>query len=209
MRRKIDRACEGTVKPGQELVAAGFAGRAGAALIAKAREEELTEHFSRLYVESIYNYKEVPADRNLEQWRPLGATEREMAGEGGILAALWNLLCAYGVGGNFTLRQIPVTQETIEICEYYNLNPYRLYSENCVILVTDNGGRLVKELEKEGICAAVIGSVLSGVKIEIQTAEGTAYLERPSGDEIEKVKRRQKKIYEREDFSGNGEEQQN
>ena len=175
------------MKPGQDMVAAGFAGMAGTLAIVKEKREELERYFSSSYIESIYNGKEAESYRNLEQWKEFGATECEPAGEGGILTALWNLSGAYGVGIEFRLRQIPVKQETIEICEYYDLNPYRLFSDGCFLLIADHGARLTDRLKKEGIPSAVIGRVNAGVKMEILTDEGTAYLDRPQKDELEKV----------------------
>lgn len=48
--------------------------------------------------------------------------------EGGILAALWNISGAYEQGISFSLLKIPVSQEIIEVCELFDLNPYRLRS---------------------------------------------------------------------------------
>ena len=117
----------------------------------------------------------------------MGATEGEPAGEGVILSALWNLSGAYMTGIEFSLRQIPVKQETIEVCERYDLNPYRLYSDGCLLFVTDNGGEMVLALEREGIHAAVIGRVTEGIGRIIRHGESSGYLDRPAEDEIHKV----------------------
>ena len=175
------------MKPGQDIVVAGFAGMAGTLAIVREKREELEQYFSSSYIETINNQKTAESDRNLEQWKEFGATECEPAGEGGILTALWNLSGAYRVGIEFTLRQIPVKQETIEICEYYDLNPYRLYSEGCILLIAGHGARLTERLKREGIHSAVIGRVNEGVKMEILMEEGVACLERPQKDELEKV----------------------
>ena len=45
----------------------------------------------------------------------------------------------------------------------FELNPYRLYSENCVLLAADSGSRLVRELKQAGIPAAVIGWAEKGI----------------------------------------------
>ncbi len=47
-------------------------------------------------------------------------------GEGGVLAGLWKMAEASEIGLFADLRKIPVRQETIEICERFNLNPYKL-----------------------------------------------------------------------------------
>lgn len=192
MRRKIIRENKGQVKPGQDIVVSGFAGLAGARILAQEYRKELEEHFSSSYIEEIcsidiYNGKMEQISRNLEQWKRFGVTEWEAAGEGGILTALWNLAGVHDVGFEFALRQIPVKQSTIEICEYFNLNPYRLFSEGCFILTADNGGQLTDELTREGIPGVRIGRIKAGNQMEIIMEEGTGFLERPQPDELKKV----------------------
>ena len=48
--------------------------------------------------------------------------------EGGIFAALWEMAAAANVGLSIDLKNIPIKQHTIEVCEYFNLNPYLLHS---------------------------------------------------------------------------------
>lgn len=120
-------------------------------------------------------------------WEAFGATEWEPAGEGGILTAVWTLSGAYGTGVEFALRRIPVRQETVEICERFGLNPYRLYSGGCHLLAAKNGGRLVRSLKEEGIAAAVVGTVTDGITRAMTVEEGRSFLERPRPDEIYKA----------------------
>jgi len=114
-------------------------------------------------------------------------TEAEPIGEGGVLKAIWNLTGAYETGVRFALRQIPVTQATVEICERFELNPYRLYSSSCALLASENGGRLAEKLKARGIEAAVIGAVRKGIAREMIVQEGQGFLERPQPDELLKA----------------------
>ena len=50
-----------------------------------------------------------------------------------------------------------MAQETIEICELFDLNPYRLSSGECLLMAVENGGDAVKLLSEAGIPSAVIG----------------------------------------------------
>lgn len=197
--RKIIRDNIGVMKPGQDLVVAGYVGQAGGRMIAVAKEEELGRWFSSDYIRQMIENRDILFTGNLEQWREFGATECEPIGEGGVYTALWNLSGAYEVGIEFELLQIPIKQETVEICERYDLNPYRLYSENCVLLVGDNGGHLVHALGEKGIPAVVIGRVNQGIKREIYSrkslisefgntqGESPGFLDRPRQDELLKV----------------------
>lgn len=187
MMRRIERESRGQLRPGQDLVAAGFAGAAGARQIALQKEEELRPWFSDEYIRQMQRPDFCAVDVDSRRWTELGATEWEAAAEGGIYTALWVLSGAYETGFSIDLRRIPVLQETIEVCERYELNPYRLLSENCLILAADNGERLAENLRREGICAQVIGRVQKGIAREVYYGDVHGYMERPRQDEIYQV----------------------
>lgn len=184
--RRIERVNTGMVKPGQDLVAAGYAGFAGTVKIAREREGELHQWFSSQYIDRILNGDFLLPVNEPGEFKDLGASEWEPVKEGGILKALWDLSGAYMTGIRFELRKIPVKQETIEICERFDLNPYRLYSEGCFLLTADNGGDLVSALKERGIKAEVIGKVTDGIKRIIVHEDGMGYLDRPAKDELYK-----------------------
>lgn len=187
MMRKVERENSGAMRPGQDLVVAGFAGLAGTVILTRLQRAGLERWFSGEYLDMIVSHEIEAWSGNLDFWRPFGATECELAGEGGILTALWNLSGAYETGIEFSLRRIPVRQETVEVCERLELNPYRLYSKGCCLLAAENGGQTVDALAKEGIFARVIGRVNRGIAREILSAEGHGYLDRPQPDEMKKV----------------------
>ena len=186
MMRKIERENTGLLQAGQDLVVAGYAGLAGTVKLAEAAKEELSRWFSDEYMEEIADAAPL-CPVSPEFWRSCGAAEWEPAVEGGILTAIWNLTGAYETGVEFYLRQIPMRQETVEVCERLELNPYRLYSWGCVLLTADNGGQLVRILAEKHIPAQVIGRVNKGIAREMIVQEGRGFLERPQPDEITKV----------------------
>ena len=132
---------------------------------------------------------------SVKQWikreqkeEPCSFTAYEYAGEGGALAALWNLTGIFNAGIDVDLRCMPMRQVTVEVCELFELNPYRLYSGNCAILASDRGGQLVRRLRAEGIPAGVIGSVAEGNARRIRHGqEGAGFLERSQPDELTKM----------------------
>lgn len=185
--RQIERESRGIMKPGQDLVVAGYAGLEGSRRIARAREQELLHWFSGEYIRQMQELADVELDTDPDCWRKLGASEWEEVGEGGIHTALWNLSGAYMTGFEVNLHLIPVKQETIEVCERYDLNPYDLYSSNCMLLVADNGGHLVKALAERGIPAECIGVVNRGIKREICYGEVHGFMDRPKKDELYRI----------------------
>lgn len=179
---------EGEIRPGQDLVMAGYAGFGGTIRIWESRKEELEARFSKPFLRCLREKE----DWNVKSWLESRQKERdcpftafEYGEEGGVFAALWNLSGVFGVGIDVDLRRIPMQQVTVEICELYNLNPYRLLCENCVLLAAEGGARLVNELEEAGIPAAVIGCATGGIARQIRSgSEKNGYLERPQPDEL-------------------------
>lgn len=182
---------DGFIKPGQDLVVAGFAGLAGTRQIFQKKREKLEGHFAPSFLRCLeekdsYNVKEW-LENELKQ-KNCPVTAWEYAGEGGILTAVWNLSGIYNVGVDIDLRIIPMKQAVVEVCEIFEVNPYRLFSENCVILACDRGGQMVRSLSAQGIPAAVIGSAEKGIARVIRHGEETAgYLERPRADELSRI----------------------
>lgn len=100
---------------------------------------------------------------------------------------MWEISRKLGVGLCVDLKKIPVRQETIEICEFYNLNPYELISGGMLIMLTRDGQRLAEDLENKGINGIVIGSTNDGNDKIIVNQEEIRYLEPPVPDEINKL----------------------
>ena len=104
--------------------------------------------------------------------------------EGGVFGGLWQLAAENGVGLVADLKRIPVRQETIEVCEYFDLNPYELMAGGSLLILTENGGELVRALETAGVPAAVIGRTTQGNDRIIRHGEESRFLEPANGDEI-------------------------
>lgn len=179
---------DGEMRPGQDLIMAGYAGLDGACGIARARREELERRFCSAFLKQLAGSP--GPSPVIWAGEHLGAdiTAYEVLGEGGVLAALWNLSGVFNAGIEFDLRRIPIRQATVEICELYGLNPYRLRSGGGFVAAADNGGRAVRALEAAGIPAAVIGSVISGTARRMSHGDESAgFLERPQPDEYDKI----------------------
>lgn len=174
------------MRPGQDLVVAGYIGLEGAIAVAEEKREALSQRFSPDFLDGILKMKIELISANVD-WRAMGVTEWEEAGEGGIMTALWNLSGAYGTGIAVMLRDLPVRQEIIEICEAYDLNPYRLQSGGCFLLAADNGGDLVRLLGEKQIPAVTVGKVKTGIKRQIYNGDVVTYLDRPREDELRKI----------------------
>ncbi|MDO4438036.1 MAG: hypothetical protein Q4B86_01115 [Eubacteriales bacterium] len=111
----------------------------------------------------------------------------EDCSDGGVLKALWNVLKANKKGASYSQRLIPVMQQTIEICEMYELNPYRLDSSSCKVWLTTDSGEIISRAENAGIPAKIIGYTEKGLAIKRIDGSETAYLLKPKQDELLKM----------------------
>lgn len=187
--RKIKREPNGAgiFRPGQDLVVAGTVGKNGVKTALSAKEKEISAHFPEWFVRRIRQQAEEKTELIPDLLQDCDAGEWEEVSEGGILAALWTISGAYEQGISFELRKIPIAQETVEICELFDLNPYRLSSGECLLMAVWNGGDAVRILNGAGIPAAVIGKVEKGIARKMTGIGATGFLERPMQDEIYKI----------------------
>lgn len=176
------------ITPGQDIVITKWIGLEGTALLAKEKEPELLTRFP------VYLIEEAKRFAQYHSILPEAATAiRSGVGgmhdvtEGGVFGALWQIAESAGVGLEVNLKKLPVKQETIEICEFFELNPYELLSGGALLIVTDHGFDLVKALEKDGIAAAVVGKITAGNDRVVMNEEEKRFLEPPKSDELYKV----------------------
>ena len=55
------------------------------------------------------------------------------------------------------LKKIPIRQETVEVCNILDVNPYMMKSEGSILIATDNPDKYIKILEDNGIPVSIIG----------------------------------------------------
>ncbi|OUQ25598.1 hydrogenase maturation factor [Lachnoclostridium sp. An131] len=175
-------------KPGQDILVTKWIGIEGTSIIAKEKEKELLEHFSAAFVDTAKGFDQylsvLPDSRIAVEH---GVSAMHDVTEGGIYGALWEVAEASGIGLEIDLKAIPIRQETVEICEYFELNPYYLISSGCMLMAADRGHDLVRKLEAAGIPAAVIGKATDGKARRIWNGGEESYLERPKTDELYKI----------------------
>jgi hydrogenase expression/formation protein HypE len=175
-------ACAG---PGQDIVLCGYAGLEGMLRILAERESELVKRFVPAFIRQMKNMEEqILAQKAIEAAREAGAVSVHQIGSGGIFAGLWELGEASRTGMNVDMTKIPIKQETIEVCEYYGLNPYQMTSAGCMLMTAQNGDILVKALEGVGARAVKLGVTTAEKARVITSGEEQRYLERPAPDEL-------------------------
>lgn len=171
-----------------DLVIAGPVGREGAAMLAVEYAKRLEERYAPTYIETakhLFDDASMTAIADILQEKEVIAVHDVR--EGGIFAALWEMAAAANVGLSIELKNIPIKQHTIEVCEYFNLNPYMLRSGGTLLLACANGARIVEQLKNAGVEAAVIGQTTAGNDRLIRYDDEARFLEPPKMDEYYKV----------------------
>lgn len=177
------------IEPGMDIVATKWIGLEGTAILAAEKEEELLTRFSVPFIDKAKKYIEyMPVWPEAAVAAQSGAGGLHDVSEGGIFGALWEMAEAAGVGLEIDLKKIPIRQETVEICEFFDINPYKLISGGCMLIVTRDGERLQRQLKREGIFSSLIGRTTNGNDRVLLSGEERRFLEKMQTDEIHKMK---------------------
>jgi hydrogenase maturation factor len=175
----------GGARAGMDILVTKWIGIEGTSILAKEKEKELCERFPAPFVEKakeLDRYISVLSEAAVAV--KSGVSAMHDVTEGGIFGALWEMAEASGVGLEIDLKKIPIRQETVEVCEYFGINPYELISSGCMLMAAEDGNTLVRQLEKEGIPATVIGKAVEGNDRVILNGDEKRFLEQPKTDEL-------------------------
>ena len=172
-------------KPGQDIVISKWIGLEGTAILADRHRDRILERYPAWLSEEAADF------RNYLSTVPEAAVALKSGvcamhnlSEGGIFAGLWELAEGAGVGLNIDLKRLPIRQETVEVCNHLNVNPYELLSGGSLLMTAEDGAALVMALEEAGIPAAIVGRTTDGNDRIIRNEDEVRYLDRPHADAI-------------------------
>ena len=180
-----DRKSAQVSHAGQQIVMTKWAGLSGTVRLEKTYREALLKRYPAQLLDEA---------AQLEQHFSI-LPEAAVAGksgiglacavsESGVFHALWTLAEQTGTGLEVALKKIPIRQETVEICNELDVNPYELSGTGSMLFVTDQGEALVQQLEQQGIAAAVIGFLSADNDRVIVNGEERRFLEPANVDAI-------------------------
>lgn len=173
---------------GKAIVLSKWVGMDGMLQAAMERREELERRFAPAFMRKVLSHRqELFADPEIRIGRDMGIPVMRQITRGGIFAALWKLSGELGCGLELELKKMPILQETVEICEYFRINPYQLVSAGCFLFVTEEAEILTETLRESQIAASVIGYTVKGSEKIIRNGEDARYIDRPAPDEIFKI----------------------
>lgn len=169
-----------------DILMVGHTGREGAALLAIDKEDELRSRYAGSYIDTAKHFYQ---DAGLSTVSRIlfdsGAVKMKAIREGGVFGALWEFAALTNTGLDVDLKKIPIRQHTIEICEFFDLNPYMLLSGGCLFALCPDGERALHELRTiTDIDAGIIGRTTAGNDRLIHYDNEIRYLEPPKMDEI-------------------------
>lgn len=175
-------------RPGHDIVITKWIGLEGTSIIAKEKESELRTRYPQNMIATARDFDQyLSVQPEAAVAVKAGVSAMHDVTEGGIFGALWEMAESSGVGLEIDLRKIPVRQETIEVCEFFDINPYELISSGSMLMASEDGNHLVRELEKAKIPAVVVGKATQGNDRVLLSGDERRFLEPPKADELYKV----------------------
>ena len=184
-------------KAGDVLIMTGYAGSKGTCELITEKRTELEERFSRSFLRSAEKLCILDSDKtDPETAINNGASGVFGVGTDGIFAALWEFAAEAELGLEVDIKSIPIRQETIEITDYLDINPYEISSEGSLLLAAgrEEGRVLSGFFHEMGINADVIGEFTGGNERVLLNGELKRFLTPVSRIEDEKRLRESQKI---------------
>ena len=172
----------------REIVQCGYAGLEGTLRILGESREDLEERFVSTFLDQAeaLTGAMVRPEQLLNVFGSDSMAVVRQIGSGGILAALWELSETAHTGFEIDMPQIALKQETVEICEFYRLNPYLMTSAGSYLILTSEAEAVVRVLEDAGVSAVRLGAARDQNARVIRNGEEIRYLDRPAPDELER-----------------------
>ena len=162
----------------------GFVGNLGTKVLIENKYNELSKHFNNEYLKMlIKSINETLEDgENPSLYLLDKIIDIEQVSKGGILSSLWKICDRNKWGLTFSLGDIPILQGTIEISNYFNINPYRLLSNNVFIIVSN------ENFDNEGIDNIYKFGEINTTKKRVRIdGESEAFLTKNYKDEIDYI----------------------
>ncbi|MCI8514168.1 MAG: hypothetical protein HFI93_06000 [Lachnospiraceae bacterium] len=177
---------------GMDLFLFGYVGEEGTRILAREGWEKLAKRLPEDFLAGIRDQKvfSLTAEELRDE---TGAAFVRPLGEGGLLAALWELSREVNAGFCLDLKNVPIHQETIEVCEILGLNPYQLSSGGAFLVLSEKAGELFWRYRDGSLPARMVGRISGDMDKKIYIGEHVCYLNRPGPDELLRFRRENRK----------------
>lgn len=185
-----DYPSENSIAGEREIILVGPIGMEGTYILVCEQFQALRKRFSMLILARMKGLNEklsiLPAAETAAKTFETEDTVPAMVslGEGGFFAGLWELSKKTGCGLDIDLQSVPLLQETIEITDFFGINPYSMRSAGSLLIAAADGEKMLQRLEEEGRIAVRIGKLTEGKEKIIRNGEDVRYLDRPQTDTL-------------------------
>ncbi len=185
----------GGAQPGDALILARGVPIEGTAIIARERREDLLRRgVAPDLIERAAAYLHDPGISVVQAAQlavqSVAVHAMHDPTEGGLLAGIWELAEASGVGVLVDLDAVPVVPEGRTLCEIYGLDPMGTIASGALLIACEpvEAPTLLRTLEAHRIPARIIGHLMAPEKGRwVQSRGKRVPLEPPGVDEITKI----------------------
>lgn len=151
-------------KPGDKIILTKSAGIEGTAILATDKEITLRKKISSDTIQNAKNfYDKISIVKDaMIAYETGGVHAMHDPTEGGVIGGIHEIADASKLGVKIFKNKILVRKETSAICEYFQIDPMQLISSGALLIsvMPKYAKEIIKELEKSGIQAKVIGEFL-------------------------------------------------
>jgi hypothetical protein len=190
----------------KKIVVAGYVGLEGSLKITKEREGELELYFPKSFVKQIKMCESLLINtRTLDELGlnritlPIDKEGYEMVEDKDVMIplgeqsdyislwdSLWNICQVWQIGVEIEISDIPIRQETIEVSQFAELNPYMLPSRGSYVILTSEAEEIKAKFNKLGIEVKVIGKTTKKREKIIKRGDHVRHMPRIRGTKNKK-----------------------
>jgi hydrogenase maturation factor len=181
-------------QPGDVLVMTKSAAIEATAIIATEKAQDLSHALPRKTILKAQSYLHDPGISVVEEARIAAAFKEVHAlhdpTEGGIATGIYEMASASRVGVAVRESDIPLTEESRQVCDHYQVNPLGTFASGSLLIAVSEDGAdtLIQSLGLQGISAYRIGVLLAeGESMRLITRDGTVPLPVYHQDELSKI----------------------
>lgn len=180
------------MEPGDVVLLTKWAGLEGTGIIAGDYEEELRKILTEEEISEAKNLlNHVSVVKEGIAAGAAGTHGMHDVTEGGVLGAVWEMCHIAGLGAEIFEEQIPVLPVTKKISGHFGINPLRLISSGCMLIIAaqEKKEAVMEAIEKTGVSVHCIGRICQGAAgLSLIGPDGrAAEITPPEPDELYKV----------------------
>jgi len=154
----------GGAKPRDKIILTKSAGIEGTAILASDRRKQLEKAVEVSVLEKAKKlFSQISVVKEaITAINTGGVNAMHDPTEGGVAGGIHEIAEASNLGFKIFEEKIPITQETLEICKFFQINPLHLTASGSLLIAAKQGSasKIVETLKKNGIVANIIGEFL-------------------------------------------------